>query len=122
MPYNKNIQCIGRILKWINKMRNLLNEFSILDFDDFENNETCQLAISQLITNVYELVRKIDENFYIHIPKFIKLRNRIKLSRNIASHEYEFLDLDIVYRLVLNLTDEKIINELEAAIIESEND
>jgi len=116
MHYNKNLQCIEKILKWIKTMRRLFSEFSIETVEDYENCETCQLAISQLVTNVYELVKKIDENFYEYIPKLMNLKRRIKLSRNIASHDYENLDLDIVYKLVLSITRTEITEELEAII------
>ena len=114
MPYNKNLQRIEKILKWIFKIQDVLSEFSVQNLSDFEDNETCQLAISQLITNIHELVKKVDDDFYTCVPKFIKLRRRIKLSRNIASHDYESLDIDIIYKLLQSLTHIEIIEELEA--------
>ena len=121
MNHSKDLHLLERILKWINKMKDVFAEFNIENFDDFESNETCQLAINQLVTNIYELMKKIDVNFYNKIPLLIKLRRRLKLSRNIASHDYEQLDLDIVYKLIISLASQEIISELEAVLHEYGN-
>ena len=116
MNLNKNQQCVEKILKWTNAMKDIFAELKINSLEDFENNLTCQLAISQLITNVHELLKKIEDDFHKEIPLFMQLRRRIKLSRDIASHDYESLDLDIVYKLLQSLMSDEIIKELEAAL------
>ena len=35
--------------------------------EDFETNFTCQLAITQLITNIQELTKKIDADIYVTV-------------------------------------------------------
>ena len=116
MVYNKNLQCIEKILRWTNKMKAVFTEFNINSLEDFENSETCQLAVTQLITNIHELYKKIDEETLEKLPLLSELRRRIKTARNIASHEYEELDLDTIYRTVRRLIKTTLIEELEGAI------
>jgi len=118
MMYNKNLQCIEKILKWTNKMREVLQQFDINSFEDFERNETCQLAITQLITNVHELTKKINKDLINKMPILAKSRVGLKNARNISSHDYDSLDYKIVYDIVKDLTSAKFKNELEGMMDE----
>jgi len=118
MVYNKNLQCIEKILKWTNKIRDVLHEFDINSFRDFERDETCQLAISQLITNVHELTKKINKDIIDKMPILAKSRVGLKNARNISSHDYDSLDYKIVYDIVKDLISTKFKNELEEMIDE----
>jgi len=115
MAYNKDLHCIELCLRYIKKMKDVFGEFHIKSLEDFENSETCQLAMTQLITNVHEPSKKINTDVIDKMPLFSKLRMRIKVSRNIASHDYESVDLEIVYRLVTNLIRHEVMTELENA-------
>jgi len=102
-------------------MQDAFEKFAVKNSEDFEREELCQLSIGMLVINVYELTKKIDEDFYVTIPRFISLRRRLKLSRNIASHDYESLDLDIIYKLIVSLTNSEILEELESVLNEPRN-
>jgi len=39
---------------------------------------------------------------------------RLKTARNIASHDYDSLDFDIIYRITLQLISKEVSKELEA--------
>lgn len=96
-------------------MQGVFHEFDINSLHDFQQNETCQLAISQLVTNVHELTKKIDIELYDHIPHLVMLKRKLKYSRNIADHDYESLGLDMVYKLVKTLTHADVFDELHQA-------
>jgi uncharacterized protein with HEPN domain len=115
MTHHTNLQYTEKILKWTGKMQGVFHEFNIKSLQDFEQNETCQLAINQLVTNVHELTKKIDAELYDHIPHLVMLKRKLKYTRNIADHDYESLGLDIVYKLVTSLTHADVYNELYSA-------
>ncbi|MCL1788004.1 MAG: hypothetical protein FWG38_08455 [Defluviitaleaceae bacterium] len=115
MTHHTNLQYTEKILKWTGKMQGVFHEFNIKSLQDFEQNETCQLAINQLVTNVHELTKKIDAELYDHIPHLVMLKRKLKYTRNIADHDYESLGLDIVYKLVTSLTHADVYNELHSA-------
>ena len=114
MQYNKNQQCIIRILKWVQTIQDVFNKFSVQVYDDFEREEICQLAVNQLITNIYELAKKIDGDIVDKMPLLSKSRLSLKTARNISSHDYDSLDVKIIYRLVNDLTNIDFKRELEA--------
>ena len=113
MTYNKNLQCIEKILRWTLKTQDVLDKFAIHDYADFEHDEICQLALNQLITNIYELTKKIDNEVLDKMPILSKSRFGLKNARNISSHDYDSLDFKIVYRLVKDLTNTNFKKELE---------
>ena len=118
MQYNKNLQCIEKILKWTMKISEVLDRFDIQKYEDFEQNEICQLAITQLITNIYELTKKVEKDVLDAMPILTKSRSGLKSARNISSHDYESIDFRIMYRLVCDLTSDNFQNELEGKIDE----
>jgi len=122
MEYNKDLHCIELCVKHIKKMRAVFDEFGIKTLEDFEGSETCQLAITQLVTNIHEPSKKIGDDLTAQMPLFSKQRKRIKVSRNISSHDYESVDWEIVYKLVCDLTKDEIIAELEGVANELRND
>lgn len=115
MTHGTNLQYTEKILKWTGKMQGVFHEFNIKSLHDFQQNETCQLAINQLVTNVHELTKKIDEELYDHIPHLVMLKRKLKYTRNIADHDYESLGLDMVYKLVTSLTHADVFDELHRA-------
>ena len=118
MEYNKNLQCIEKILKWVTKIQDVFAKFEIKKYEDFESNEICQLAINQLITNIYELTKKVESGTLDKMPILKKSRSGLKSARNISSHDYDSLDHRIIYRLVKDLADDKFTEELEGMIDE----
>jgi uncharacterized protein with HEPN domain len=90
--------------------------FNISSADDLEKNHICQLAITQAITNIYELRQRIKSDTIDKMPLFSRLKLGLKAARNIASHDYDSLDFKIVFKIINRLTSQQIINELEATL------
>ena len=116
MQYNKNQQCIEKILKWTKKIQDVLDKFDINDYESFEQDEICQLAINQLITNIHELTKKVDNETLNKMPILAKSKLGLKNARNISSHDYDSLDFRIVYRLVMDLLSSNFKIELEGIL------
>ena len=107
-----DIVCIGKILKYIQTINNAYTKFDITNADDLAGNDICQLAITQAVTNIYELRQKIQADTLSQMPLFSKIR--LKAARNIASHDYDSLDFDVVYKRTSQLLKSEVADELEA--------
>ena len=114
MKHSKKLDaiCIGKILKYIQTINDAYNTFSIGSGDDLDGNGICQLAIAQAITNIYQLRQKIQEETLTKMPMFNRIG--LKAARNIASHDYDSLDFNIVYKRTLQLLRQELSDELEA--------
>ncbi len=109
-----DIVCIGKVLKYIKNIEKAYATFSIVNADDLAENELCHLAITQIITNIYEAKQKMQNTTLEKVPLFNKIG--LKAARNIASHDYDSLDFDVVYKRTCQLLKPEVQNELEAAI------
>ena len=65
-----------------------------------------------MITNIYEIKKKIRLETLAKAPSFDRIL--LKVARNIASHDYESLDFEIVYKRTMQLIKEEVSEELEA--------
>jgi len=110
-----DIICIDKILKYVKTINDACAMFNIGSADDLENNHICQLAITQAITNIYELRQKMQDTTLTEMAQFSKLRLGLKAARNIASHDYDSLDFGIINRIVKQLSSQALIKELEMA-------
>jgi len=108
-----DIVCINKVLKYIALIRKAYSNFNIKTLDDLEANDICQLAITQAITNIYEVKKKIRADALSRVPSFDKIL--LKAARNIASHDYDSLDFEIIYKRTLQLLKPEVSEELEAA-------
>lgn len=86
-------QCISKIEKYIGKvaeLHKLIEHLSDKEIDDSFNG----LALTQCLTNLYELVVKVgnDELSY----KLMPIMQRTKTTRNIASHDYDSISWSII--------------------------
>ena len=106
--------CIGRILKYIQTIKDAYTTLCIRNANDLAVNDICQLAVTQAITNIYELREKIQDETLTQMPLFAQFRLGLKAARNIASHDYESLDFGVIYKITNRLFDQRIINELKA--------
>ena len=106
--------CIGKILKYIQTINDAYSTLNIRSVDDLVGNAICQLAVTQAITNIYELRQKIQDETLVQMPLFVKLRLGLKAARNIASHDYDSLDFGAIYSITHRLFDQRVISELEA--------
>ena len=107
-----DVICISKILKYIRTINDSYTMFNIRNANDLDGNDICQLAITQAITNIYQLRQKIREESLTQMPLFNKIG--LKAARNIASHDYDSLDFNIIYKRTLQLLRQEISDELEA--------
>jgi len=105
--------CIEKILRHIQTIKDACILFNIYDPNDLALNEICQLAVTQAITNIYELKQKIQNETINKMILFSNLKFGLKAARNIASHDYDSLDFGIIYGLIEKLMRDDLIDELE---------
>ena len=103
-----------KIIKYIALIGETYSKFDINSLEDLENDEVCQLAITQAITNIYEMKKKIRSEALAQAPAFDKIL--LKVARNIASHDYDSLDFEIIYKRTVQLLKSEVSQELEAIV------
>jgi len=111
--HNLNLICLNKILKYINVIEEIYDFHNIKSVSDLQSNFMCQLAVTQAITNIFELQKKMQAEILSKTPLFSKLFPTMSAARNIASHDYESVDFEIIYRVTKQLTDKLMIQELE---------
>ena len=112
--------CIEKIQSYIGDIGNCFERYEIKSYNDLRGERLAQYAITQILTNIHEVKKKLTDEIVLKLPEF----NKIKLAgaRNIASHDYERLDFEIIYRRANQLLRENIISEMEGMIDELEDD
>jgi len=108
--------CVKKILKHIHTIGEAYTTFNIHGVGDLSGNHLCQLAITQAITNIYELRQRMTSESIGKMPMFSRLKLGLKAARNIASHDYDSLDFNIIYRITNQLKHPNVTLELEAVI------
>ena len=90
-----DIKSLNNIIKSLNNIKKAFEQNNINNTNNLKNDEITQAACSQFITNIQESKRKLQDETY---NKLVEL-NKVKLAgaRNIASHDYDSLDFDIIY-------------------------
>ena len=114
----QDINKLNSIVKSIGNIKMAFDRNTIDTPTSFRNDELTQLACTQLITNIYEAKKKLqDETF----DKLTTL-NKIDLSttRNIASHDYDRINFNIIYELCKRLTRPGILAEIYKILAELE--
>lgn len=103
--------CIEKIMNYIGDIKDCFTHFDINSYSDIESERIAQLAITQCITNIYETKKNVQQTTLDNIPEF----DQIKLStaRNIASHDYDSLNFEVIYRISTKLMSDKIYEVLE---------
>ena len=114
-----DIQCISRLVKHINSISEAFAVLNISNINDYLANNICQLATAQAITNIHELKKKLREETLDKLPTLCKVRT--KFVRNIASHDYDKLDFQIIFDRLKQLLNPAIIKELERVQNELQN-
>jgi len=105
-----DIQILNNIAKYLTNIRKTFEKNEIKNVNHFVTDEIAQAACTQFITNIYEAKKKLQDKTY---NKLIEL-NKINLSgaRNIASHDYNSLDFNIIYYISLRLINTTISDEI----------
>ncbi|MCL1994680.1 MAG: hypothetical protein FWG63_00570 [Defluviitaleaceae bacterium] len=112
--------CIEKILAYIGYVEECFRQYEIKSPEDLEDQKLAQFAITQIITNIYELKKKLTNEILLKLPEFDKIR--LANARNIASHDYDSLDFETIYRLCkLRILNESVKNELEGTLKSYEN-
>ena len=112
-PYNFDSDCISKILKYIKAISDAYTMFGIDSAENLRGSHICQLAVTQAITNIYEIKKRMSSNALAQTPNFDKIG--LKAARNIASHNYESLDFGIIFKRTRQLLNPEISKELEEA-------
>jgi uncharacterized protein with HEPN domain len=109
--HENDIVYIEKILKYISLIEETFGHFNITGAEELILSEIAELAVTQIITNIYESKKKLSGEALNNLTEFNKLR--ISGARNIASHDYENLNFHIIYSICEKLVSEKIRKELE---------
>ena len=117
-----DIQCIERIMMHIGSIKKAFETFKIKSLTDFESNDVCQLAVTQAITNISELRKKLRADTLGKLVLFSKMGIVLKTARNIASHDYEMLDFGIIFDTANKLQRKQLLDEMEVQIDELADD
>jgi len=106
-----DIQCLDRIIKHITSIHEAFTTLNVSSLDDYLQNNICQLATAQVITNIHELKNKLRDETLAKLTQFSSIRTQA--ARNIASHDYDRLDFRIIYDRAKQLQNSNIADELE---------
>ena len=86
---------VGKIIKYLNS----IGEYSTgMEFNEFENDQKTQYACAFLFGQIGELIKKLSDEF---LEDFTEIQwHKIKGMRNRIVHEYENIDLSIVWYVI----------------------
>ena len=107
-----DMRCVVRIRRYIRDLEQILEADNIKSFQDLKKSLAAKYAITQLITNIYELSDRMQDNALKNLEEFSKLRVNLKTTRQIASHDYVSIDFKPVYEVCRQLTSESVKHEL----------
>lgn len=111
--YNLDLECITKILKYTKAISDAYTMFEITNVEGLKRNHVCQLAVTQAITNIHEIKKRMSQDVLVQMPLFGKIG--LKAVRNIASHDYDSLDFGIIFRRTRQLLASEVNKELEEA-------
>lgn len=111
---------VEKIIKYIDDIKHCFEHFNISSHNDFKAERISQFAVTQIITNIYEVKKKITPETLLMLPEFDKLK--IAGARNIASHDYEQVNFRIVYDICNMLMSEEVLNDLNGVNANAEAD
>lgn len=88
-------QCISKIEKYVTKINELYSLVEHLSDIQIEDG-FYGLALTQCLTNLYELVIKVSSEELSY--KLMPILQKTKTTRNIASHDYDSINWNIIKR------------------------
>jgi uncharacterized protein with HEPN domain len=116
---NTDKQCVEKILKYIQNIRQALDHESVKSYESLEDTISAKFAVTQLITNIYELSKHMQETSLSSLKEFGKIR--LRTTRQIASHDYASIDFKLVYTICLKLIAKSVSDELSEFTKEDED-
>ena len=112
-------QYAAKILAHILDMAQVLEFEKIKSDAELENSVAAKFAITQLITNIYELTRNIQPATLQALRNFANIK--LRTTRQIASHDYGSIDFRLVYAIAMKLTSPTVRKELSRFIEGAKN-
>ena len=112
--------CAGKILKYVNDIKDCFEHFNIISHNDFKAARLSQFAITQIITNIYEIKKMVTPETLTSLPEFNKIK--IAGARNIASHDYEQINFRMIYDICDMLMNKKVLDELKGVVDRGDGD
>ena len=109
----------AKILAHIADIGRVLELEKIDSSSDLAGSIAAKFAVTQLITNIYELTRGMQPATLQALNEFGKIR--LRTTRQIASHDYGAMDFRLVYVIAAKLTSQQVRNELSNFIKEARN-
>ena len=116
---NTDKQCVGKILRYIGNIRQSLDHENVKSYEALENTISTKFAVTQLITNIYELSRHVQKETLDSLNEFSRIR--LRTTRQIASHDYASIDFKLVFTICTMLARDSVQEELSKFIEEDEN-
>lgn len=111
-------QCITKMLKYIEEIKMIIDDGNIASFQDLKASLIHKYAVTQIITNIYELSKKMQDSTLQEL-KYLDMR-MLRTARQIASHNYDALDFRSIFNLCSDLADDLLISELISCLEEEE--
>ena len=113
-------QCVTKILSYIKNIKQVLEMENVKSSESLEDSIAAKYAVTQLVTNIYELSKNIQASTLSTLQDFSKIR--LRTTRQIASHDYASIDFKLVYAICVRLMAQPVYNELSKFIKEDVND
>ena len=112
----QDIKNLSNIIKSLVNIQKAFEQNNINNTNNLKNDEITQAACTQFITNIQEAKKKLQDETY---NKLVEL-NKVKLAeaRNIASHDYDSLDFNIIYYICERLIKPVIFAEAYKVLTE----
>ena len=107
---NTDRQCVIRIHNYISELGQIINSYNIQSFQDLRRSLAAKYAVTQLITNIYELSKMLQEDTLKSLTVFDQIK--IRTVRQLASHEYTKIDFKPVFEICRQLTSKSVLDEL----------
>ena len=118
--FNVNKQCVIKILKYTDENKQVLQQGNIETAQDLERSLSPKYAVTQLITNIYEVSKKLQPDILQSLTEFNRIKTRT--ARQIASHDYVKVDFNIILNICKNLTKDNVIAELNNFLKGNDNE
>lgn len=97
-------------------MNDCMKTFNINSADVLRKSEFAQRIYTQCITTIEANKRLLDSKTISYLILFNKIN--LKRTRDISSHDYGSVDMNIVYRISTKLLDKSVLSELRKELIQ----
>ena len=112
--------CVAKLLRYINDIQTIILEEEISSYQDLANSLSAKYAVTQLITNIYELSRKLQDETLRSSSSFSKIKTRT--ARQVASHDYSSVNFQAIFSICTQLSEAAVLNELQSFLNVEDDD